>query len=175
LNQVFFSKEEINTIRVLAHLIVPPTKEGNIDQAEVPEFIEFIVKDTPSYQKDLREGIFWLDKTSMENFEKKFVNCKVEDQKSILDKVAFPKDKKSKEETFFSNMKNLVITGYFSSEVGINDLGYKGNQPNFWDGVPDDIMKEHGFSYDKDWKYNFVDPMTRNDLAEWDENGNLIT
>ena len=111
----------------------------------------------------------------MENFEKKFVNCKVEDQKSILDKVAFQKDKKSKEETFFSNMKNLVITGYFSSEVGINDLGYKGNQPNFWDGVPDDIMKEHGFSYDKDWKYNFVDPMTRNDLAEWDENGNLIT
>ena len=41
LNQVFFSKEELNTIRVLAHLIVPPTKEGNIDQAEVPEFIEF--------------------------------------------------------------------------------------------------------------------------------------
>ena len=175
LNQVFFSKEEINTIRVLAHLIVPPTKEGNIDQAEVPEFIEFIVKDTPSYQKDLREGIFWIDKTSMENFEKKFVNCKVEDQKSILDKVAFPKDKKTKEETFFSNMKNLVITGYFSSEVGINDLGYKGNQPNFWDGVPEDIMKEHGFSYDRDWKYTFVDPMTRNDLAEWDENGNLIT
>ena len=59
--------------------------------------------------------------------------------------------------------------------LSINDLGYKGNQPNFWDGVPDDIMKEHGFSYDKDWKYNFVDPMTRNDLAEWDENGNLIT
>jgi hypothetical protein len=175
LNQVFFSKEELNTIRVLAHLIVPPTKEGNIDQAEVPEFIEFIVKDTPSYQKELRDGVFWLDEKSMENFEKKFVNCKVEDQKSILDKVAFPKDKKSKEETFFSNMKNLVITGYFSSEVGINDLGYKGNQPNFWDGVPDDIMKEHGFSYDKDWKYNFVDPMTRNDLAEWDENGNLIT
>ena len=175
LNQVFFSKEELNTIRVLAHLIVPPTKEGNIDQAEVPEFIEFIVKDTPSYQTGLRDGVFWLDEKSMENFEKKFVNCKVEDQKSILDKVAFPKDKKSKEETFFSNMKNLVITGYFSSEVGINDLGYKGNQPNFWDGVPDNIMKEHGFSYDKDWKYNFVDPMTRNDLAEWDENGNLIT
>jgi hypothetical protein len=110
LNQVFFSKEEINTIRVLAHLIVPPTKEGNIDQAEVPEFIEFIVKDTPSYQKDLREGIFWLDKTSMENFEKKFVNCMVEDQKSILDKVAFPKDKKSKEETFFFKYEKF---GYY--------------------------------------------------------------
>ena len=175
LNQVFFSKDEINTIRVLAHLIVPPTEEGNIDQAEVPEFIEFIVKDTPSYQKVLREGLLWLDETSMRKFEKKFVNCKVEDQKLILDKVAFPKDKKSKEEIFFSNIRNLVITGYFSSEVGINDLGYKGNQPNFWDGVPDDIMQAHGFSYEKDWKYDFIDPRTRNDVAKWDENGNLIS
>ena len=175
LNQVFFSKEEINTIRILAHLIVPPTEEGNIDQAEVPEFIEFIVKDTPSYQKVLREGLLWLDETSARKFEKKFVNCKVEDQKSILDKVAFPKDKKSKEEIFFSNIRNLVITGYFSSEVGINDLGYKGNQPNFWDGVPDDIMQAHGFSYEKDWKYDFIDPRTRNDVAKWDENGNLIS
>ena len=175
LNQVFFSKDEINTIRVLAHLIVPPTEEGNIDQAEVPEFIEFIVKDTPSYQMILREGILWLDETSMKKFEKNFVNCSVEDQKSILDKVAFPKDKKSNEEIFFSNIRNLVITGYFSSEVGINDLGYKGNQPNFWDGVPDDVMQAHGFSYEKDWKYDFIDPMTRNDVAKWDENGNLIS
>ena len=175
LNQVFFSKEELNTIRVLAHLIVPPTKDGNIDDAEVPEFIEFISKDTPTFQKILRDGLQWLDIISNKRFEKNFVDCGKVYQKSILDTVAFPKGKKNKEEAFFSTFKDLVITGYFTSEVGINDLGYKGNQPNFWDGVPDDIMKDHGFSYDRDWKYNFVDPMTRNDLAEWDENGNLIT
>ena len=175
LNQVFFSKEELNLIRIVSNLIVPPTEQGTIEQAEVPEFIEFIVKDTPSYQKILKDGLVWLNETSTKNFEKKFINCSIEEQKSILDKVAFPKIKKSEEEIFFSNMKNLVITGYFSSEVGINDLGYKGNQPNFWDGVPDDIMRDHGFSYEKDWKYNFVDPMTRNEIAKWDENGNLIT
>ena len=68
LNQVFFSKEELNTIRVLANLIVPPTTEGNIDQAEVPEFIEFIVKDTPSFQGVLKDGLKWLDTTSNKNF-----------------------------------------------------------------------------------------------------------
>ena len=72
LNQVFFSKEELNTIRVLANLIVPPSSEGNIDQAEVPEFIEFIVKDTPSFQGVLKDGLKWLDKTSNENFGKIF-------------------------------------------------------------------------------------------------------
>ena len=59
--------------------------------------------------------------------------------------------------------------------IGINDLGYKGNQPNFWDGVPDEIMKEHGFSYEKDWNYKFVDPLKRNDIAKWDDDGNLIS
>ena len=175
LNQVFFSKEELNTIRVLANLIVPPTNEGNIDQAEVPEFIEFIVKDTPSFQSVLRDGLKWLDKTSTENFGKDFVSCSEIEQKNILDKVAFATRKKNKEEAFFSTMRNLVITGYFSSEVGIKDLGYKGNQPNVWDGVPEDILKEHGFSYIKDWNYKFLDPLKRNDIAEWDENGNLIT
>ena len=54
LNQVFFSEEEINKIRVLANLIVPPNKDGNIDDAEVPEFIEFIAKDAPSFQKIIK-------------------------------------------------------------------------------------------------------------------------
>ena len=69
----------------------------------------------------------------------------------------------------------MVVTGYFSSEVGINDLGYKGNQPNVWDGVPDEVLEEHGFSYDKDWNYKFVDPLKRNEIAEWDKDGNLIS
>ena len=175
LNQVFFSKEELNIIRVLANLIVPPTNEGNIDQAEVPEFIEFIVKDTPSFQEVLRDGLKWLDTTSNENFGEIFVSCSEINQKSILDKVAFATGKKNKEEAFFSTIRNLVITGYFSSEVGIKDLGYKGNQPNVWDGVPEEILKEHGFSYEKDWNYKFLDPLKRNDIAEWDEYGNLIT
>jgi hypothetical protein len=30
-------------------------------------------------------------------------------------------------------------------------------------------------SYDKDWEAKFIDQSKRNDLAEWDEEGNLIT
>lgn len=175
LNQVFFSKDELQSIRVLANLIVPPTEEGTIDQAEVPEFIEFIVKDAPSYQDVLREGLAWLDQQSNQKFNAPFVACNEDQQKSILDTVAYPTGEKSKEEIFFSTIRNLVITGYFSSEVGINDLGYKGNQPNIWDGVPDDVLEEHCLSYDKDWMDKFVDQSKRNDTAVWDDQGNLIS
>jgi len=68
----------------------------------------------------------------------------------------------------------LVLTGYFTSEVGIKELGYQGNQPNVWDGVPSDVLKEHGFSYDE-WEDKFADPAQRNDTAVWDDDGNLIS
>ena len=71
-------------------------------------------------------------------------------------------------------MRNLVVTGYFTSAVGIKELGYQGNQPNVWDGVPEDVLKEHGFSY-ADWEDKFADQAKRNDTAIWDEDGNLIS
>ena len=67
------------------------------------------------------------------------------------------------------------MTGYFTSEVGINELGYKGNIPNIWDGVPQDVLDQYGLEYDKDWLGKFVDQSKRNIIAEWDDEGNLLT
>ena len=67
------------------------------------------------------------------------------------------------------------MTGYFTSEVGIKELGYKGNMPNIWDGVPQDVLDHYGLEYDKDWLDKFVDQSKRNITAEWDDDGNLIT
>jgi hypothetical protein len=58
--------------------------------------------------------------------------------------------------------------------MGIDDLGYKGNSPNLWDGVPQDILEKHGLSYEKNWLPKFVDHSKRNETAEWDDNGNLL-
>jgi hypothetical protein len=32
--------------------------------------------------------------------------------------------------------------------MGIEDIGYKGNTPNNWEGVPEDVLKQHGLSYE---------------------------
>jgi hypothetical protein len=49
--------------------------------------------------------------------------------------------------SFFSLMRNLTATGFFTSEIGVKDLGYAGNRPNKWNGVPDDVLKQYGLSY----------------------------
>ncbi len=33
------------------------------------------------------------------------------------------------------------------SEIGVTDLGYMGNRPNQWNGVPDDVLKQYGLAY----------------------------
>jgi len=48
---------------------------------------------------------------------------------------------------FFSLMRNLTATGFYTSKIGVEDIGYKGNQPNQWNGVPDDVLKQYGVAY----------------------------
>ena len=77
--------------------------------------------------------------------------------------------------SFFNRMRDLTMTGYYTSRIGVKDLGYVGNVPNVWDGVPQDVLDKHGMSYDPEWLAKCVDQSKRNDIAEWDENGNLLT
>ena len=95
-----------------------------------------------------------------------------------MDEIAFPDDAKPEHEQgvkFFSLLRNLVLTGYYTTKMGFDDLGYKGNTPNVWDGVPQDVLDKHGMSYDKEWLSKCVDQDKRDIQAEWDEQGNLLT
>jgi hypothetical protein len=44
-------------------------------------------------------------------------------------------------------MRNLTATGFYTSKIGVEDVGYKGNQPNQWNGVPDDVLKQYDVAY----------------------------
>ena len=50
---------------------------------------------------------------------------------------------------FFNRMRDLTATGFFTSKIGIADLGYAGNTPNQWDGIPQDVLDQYGLKYDE--------------------------
>jgi hypothetical protein len=121
-----------------------------------------------------------LDSESKKRFDNVFVDCEISQQKEILDEIAFYDPNKSIDDysqpvQWFNLVRNLTMTGYFTSEVGIKELGYKGNSPNIWDGVPQDVLDQYNLEYDKNWLDKFIDQSKRNDIAKWDEKGNLIT
>ena len=177
----FFNEHELETIGVLSALILPANdKFPSAKEVGVPEFIEFIVKDMPNYQTPIRGGLMWLDHTSNAKFEAEFKSISEIQQKEILDTIAFPDITNPQstwplEEQFFLTMKNLTLTGYYTTQTGFKDLEYKGNQFNVWDGVPEEVLEQHGVSYEPEWLAKCVDNSKRNDIAKWDDDGNLIT
>jgi len=172
----FFNEHQMSTLNVLCALILPANeKYGSATDAGVPDFIEFMAKDIPAYQTQLKGGLMWLDHKCNADNNVEFKSATTEQQKAILDGIAFPDKEPTYEQSFFSLVRNLTVTGYYTSKMGIEDLGYKGNTPNVWDGVPDDVLAKHGKSYPKDWMPKFVDQSKRNIMAEWDDDMNLIT
>jgi gluconate 2-dehydrogenase gamma chain len=147
----FFTLDEMATIAILADIIIPRDKfSGSATDAKVPEFIEFIVKDMPGHQVPLRGGLRWLDVRCLKRFNKSFKMCDEQERINIVDEIAYPK--KAKPEVlqgvkFFSLMRDLTASGFYTTEMGYKDVGYMGNVPNQWNGVPDEVLKQYGLSY----------------------------
>jgi len=149
----FFDEHEMKTISVLADIIIPKDeKSGSASEAGVPDFIEFIAKDMPRHQIPLRGGIKWLDIHCAKKFDASFIECSPSQQIEVVEEIAYPEEAKPEVQqgaSFFNLMRDLTATGFFTSKIGIDDLGYVGNRPNQWDGVPKEVLDQYGVKYDQ--------------------------
>jgi gluconate 2-dehydrogenase gamma chain len=136
------------TITVLGDIIIPKdARSGSASDAKVPDFIEFIVKDMPEHKTPMRGGIRWLDVQCLNRYNKSFVDATSGQQIEMVTEIAYPKKSKPEMQqgvSFFNLMRNLTATGFFTSKIGIEDIGYVGNSPNQWKGVPLDVLKQYG-------------------------------
>jgi len=144
----FFTPREMATIHLLADIIIPKDEHsGSATDAGVPEFIEFIVKDEPQHQLPMRGGLRWLDTECLRRFEKDFNDSTADQRLQVLNDIAYPfiaKPDMQPGVAFFNKIRDLTAIGFFTSKMGIGDLGYKGNSPGKWEGVPDAVLKQYG-------------------------------
>ena len=104
----------------------------------------------PSHQVPMRGGLRWLDLQCYKRHEKAFKDCSKEQQIAMVDAIAYPAKAKpdmAQGVAFFNLMRDLVSTGFYTSEMGGKDLGYVGNRPNQWNGVPDEVLKQYNIAY----------------------------
>lgn len=146
----FFTEHEMATITVLADIIIPKDDfSESASAAGVPDFIEFIVKDIPGHQLPMRGGLKWLDVQCLKRNNRVFIQCSESQQLDIIEEIAYPEKAHAKMKqgvAFFSLIRNLTASGFFTSEIGVKDIGYVGNRPQPWDGVPVDVLKQYGFN-----------------------------
>jgi hypothetical protein len=147
----YFTEHEMATIAILSDIIIPKDEiSGSATDAKVPDFIEFIVKDMPEHQTPMRGGLRWLDLQCLRQYEKSFKDCNEQQRIALVDQIAYPEKAKAEMKpgvNFFNLMRDLTCTGFYTSEIGVKDIGYAGNKPNQWNGVPDEVLKQYNLAY----------------------------
>lgn len=170
--ETFFTPAEMKTITVLADIIIPADEHsGSASEAKVPEFIEFMAKDQPQFKLPLRGGIRWMDVQCMKRYNNAFTDCTKQQQLELIDQIAYPEQAKpelSQGVAFFSLMRDLTANGFFTSQMGIKDIGYKGNVPFEWDGVPADVLQQFGLAYDEKLLPLYLKMEDRGKIMTWD-------
>ena len=146
----FFTPAEFAMIGVLTDLIIPrDERSGSASEAGTPAFIDYIVAEQPTRHVAMRGGLAWLNTQCQERFEKPFMGATDAERRQVLDDIAWPQ--RARPEfiygvRFFNTMRDLTASGFFSSKVGVADLGYVGNQGTVWDGVPANVLQKLGVS-----------------------------
>jgi gluconate 2-dehydrogenase gamma chain len=154
-----FDDHQWKTVRVLCDLIIPADERSpGATEAGVPEFLDDWIafrtdqENNQNLRAEILGGLMWLDHESRKLAQKDFADAAIEQQKQILDRIAYPA-RASKDDSpgvsFFSELRILVIGGYFSSKAGVADLPYLGNvavaewkgcDPKVW-AIIEDRMK----------------------------------
>ena len=129
----FFSSQQYKTLQALCQAIIPADSDsGGAMEAGAPEFIDLLTSENPKYQLKLGGGLMWLEAQCTDRYGKAYLDCMPEQQKEILDLIAFCKNADKNPEIsqgveFFSFLREMTADGFFTSEIGIKYLGYVGN------------------------------------------------
>ncbi len=121
----FFTPSEYTLVSKLTELIIPGDQTPGAKEAGVAEFVDFMVFHDSARQFKLRMGLTWLNAHSERLFDKPFVECKDEQQISILEPLAYKAKHRPGEEDgreMFETVKELTTMGFYTSEIGYKEL-----------------------------------------------------
>lgn len=129
----FFSAHQYATLRALCQVIIPADHEsGGALEAGAPEFLDLITGENKDFQLQLGGGIMWLDSACIERYGHNYLECASVQREEILNLIAFRKNVEKDSRLgpgveFFSVLRKGTADGFFTSEIGIKYLGYRGN------------------------------------------------
>jgi hypothetical protein len=130
----FFKADEFKTVKLLTELIIPTDDQPGAKEAQVGEYIDFVVFSSgellPSLQREWRDGLILLDRESQKQFGKTFPMSSAGDRVALLTEMSLPeRDPNAGHEGygFFRLVKEMTVEGFYTSKIGLIDvLDYQG-------------------------------------------------
>ncbi len=148
------TEHEFQTVSKLAELIVPADdRSGSAADAGAPEFIDLLCSQNETLARTYTGGIGWLDARMRQRRGGTFVEAGERQQTEMLDLLAGAQRNSTEPDAqwdrdyarfrdygiekrsdlgagvrFFDWVRKMSVDAYYTSEIGIKDLGYAGNQ-----------------------------------------------
>lgn len=123
---------EFATLERLSSLIIPADEHSKgAWEAGAADFIDFLCASSDEMLNIYTGGLAWLDDEARRRCHgKDFLGAQPPEQTALLDLIAWRKNDSPELNPgiqFFSWARRMVADAYYTSPIGIKDLGYMGN------------------------------------------------
>jgi hypothetical protein len=147
-------------VAALSDIVIPADgRSPSASSVGVTDFVdEWVSAPYPDNVMDrgaIVDGLAWLDAQSRRNGGAAFAAITDEQRQAICEQISLeaPKDTEAGDASrFFRKFRDLVAVGYYTTPVGMKEIGYVGNVPSAsFEGPPADVVAKLGLSDEVKW------------------------
>lgn len=148
-----FTEHEYKTVTRLAELIIPADGDnGSALDAGAPEFIDVLCSQNERLAGIYTGGLLWLDRRMRSQHSNDFVSATPAQQTAMLDALVEAGRNRNDDEQdgdagdltpgvqFFNWIRRMTVDAYYTSPIGIKDIGYLGNTAVMEYEVPQEVL-----------------------------------
>ena len=126
-----FSEHEYRTVERLTDLIIPIENGApGALAAGAAAWIDMLAGANAQLKEIYGDGVAWLDRAMQQRVARDFVTAPPDDQVAMLDLIAFRRNETpalAPGIRFFSWVRRMTVDAFYTSEIGIRDIDYRGN------------------------------------------------
>ena len=127
------SDHEYKTVVRLTDVIIPVEngKPGAV-AAGAAAWIDMLASENTQLKSIYTEGLAWIDAEMKRRGSRDFVSAKPVEQTALLDVIAYRRNSTPELDPgiqFFTWVRRMTVDAFYTSEIGIADIDYRGNRP----------------------------------------------
>lgn len=150
-----FSEVDIDFLNEISEIIIPTTDTPGAKAADVGSFIELMIPDcyTEKDQKSFHDGLIMFRDSFQQEYGHSFMEGKADERRVFLGqldvemKVYTGEKSESDPEHYFRILKELVLLGYFTSEIGCTEALRYLQTPGRYESCIDYVDGERAWMY----------------------------
>ncbi len=151
---IFMDEHQDKTLIALSELVIPSTDTPGAKEALVNRFLDLLMTvEKQETQRAFIAALSYIDGACQERYRSAFLYLPREQQVEFLNLIAYPHSTSTWGEAaedfpghgHFQKLKGWIVGAYYSSPVGLKEIGWNGEFPHgVFAGCEHQTQEEHG-------------------------------